>query len=132
MEEYIDQFIDFMEVERGVSPNTIESYRRDIEKFVSYLRSVKKDLAKADREEIMDFMMSLKSKGLSASTIARNLASLKTFWKFLVMERIVPENVAAVIETPKTWKTIPDVLNKQEVEKLLNAPPRKGTTGVRD
>ena len=132
MDEYIDQFIDFMEVERGVSLNTIQAYRRDIEKFVSYLRSVKKDLAKADRKEILDFMMSLKNKGLSATTIARNLASLKTFWKFLVMERIVPENVAAVIETPKTWKTIPDVLNRQEVEKLLSAPSRKGMTGVRD
>jgi integrase/recombinase XerD len=80
----------------------------------------------------MSFLVQLKKDGLAATSIARNLASLKTFWKFLAMERIVPENVAAVIETPKTWKTIPDVLNRQEVEKLLGAPSRKGLTGPRD
>ncbi|MFQ5952328.1 MAG: site-specific tyrosine recombinase XerD [Candidatus Omnitrophota bacterium] len=132
MKEYIDQFIDFMEVERGVSPNTIESYRRDIEKFINYLQGIKKDIAGVGRQDVTNFMMHLKKKGLSATTIARNLASLKTFWKFLVMERIAPENVLAVIETPKTWKTIPEVLNRQEVEKFLNAPSRRGITGIRD
>jgi integrase/recombinase XerD len=132
MEEYIDQFIDFMEVERGVSSNTIQAYKRDIEKFTGYLRKVKKGLSGVSREDVTDFLMRLKKEGLQAATIARNLASLKTFWKFLVMERIVSENVLAVIETPKTWKHIPDVLNRQEVEKLLNTPPRKGPVGVRD
>ncbi|MGB2661663.1 MAG: site-specific tyrosine recombinase XerD [Candidatus Omnitrophota bacterium] len=132
MEEYIDQFIDFMEVERGVSPNTIQSYRRDIKKFINYIRKIKKDISDVSRDDVTGFMKDLKQKGLSAGTIARNLASLKTFWKFLVMEHIVPENIAAVIETPKTWKTIPDVLNRQEVEKLLDAPPRKGAAGIRD
>ena len=132
MQEYLDQFIDFLEVERGVSLNTIQSYRRDIEKFMRYAQSKKKDISSISREELMNFLMQLKKDGLAATSIARNLASLKTFWKFLTMERIVPENVAAVIETPKTWKTIPDVLNRQEVEKLLGAPSRKGLTGARD
>jgi integrase/recombinase XerD len=76
--------------------------------------------------------MYLKDLKLSATTIARNLAALKTFWKFLVAEQIVRENVAAVVETPKTWKTVPDTLNRSEVEKLLDAPPKKGWMGVRD
>ncbi|MGD2279568.1 MAG: site-specific tyrosine recombinase XerD [Candidatus Omnitrophota bacterium] len=132
MQEYLDQFIDFLEVERGVSLNTIQSYRRDIEKFIRYAQAKKKDISSISREELMSFLVQLKKDGLAATSIARNLASLKTFWKFLAMERIVPENVAAVIETPKTWKTIPDVLNRQEVEKLLGAPSRKGLTGPRD
>ena len=132
MEEYIDQFIDFMEVERGVSSNTIQSYRRDITKFINYLRKEKKDITTASREDVTDFMKDLKRKGLSGASIARNLAALKTFWKFLAMERVVPENVAAVIETPKTWKTIPDVLNRQEVERLLKTPSRRGAASIRD
>jgi integrase/recombinase XerD len=132
MQKYIDQFIDFMEVERGVSLNTILSYRRDIQKFMGYVKRIKKDIASVSREDVTGFMMHLKKKGLSGGTIARNLASLKTFWKFLVMERIVPENITAVIETPKTWKTIPEVLNRQEVERLLNAPRTRSTRGIRD
>ncbi len=132
MKDIVDQFMYFMEVERGVSPNTIQSYKRDIEKFTAYIRRSKKELSDVERTTIVDFMMHLKDQGLSATTIARNLASLKTFWKFLVSDRIVTENVAAVVETPKTWKNIPEVLNREEVEKLLNAPPKRGWMGTRD
>jgi len=132
MKDFVDQFIYFMEVERGVSRNTIQAYKRDIEKFTAYIQRSKKDLSDVERDTIVDFMMYLKDQGLSATTIARNLASLKTFWKFLVSDRIVTENVAAVVETPKTWKNIPEVLNREEVEKLLNAPPKRGWMGTRD
>jgi integrase/recombinase XerD len=121
-----------MEVERGVSPNTLCSYKRDLEKFSAYLHKVKKNINAADRALILDFLMSLKDKGLSATSIARNLAALKTFWKFLVSERIVSENVASIVETPKTWKTVPDVLNREEVVKLLEAPAQRGWMGIRD
>lgn len=132
MKQHIDNFLTFLEVERGVSRNTILSYRRDVKKFAEYLASSGKDLASLDREDILEFMMGLKDKGLSATTIARNLAALKTFWKFLVAEQVIRENVAAVVETPKTWKNIPDVLSKEEVEKLLDAPPRNELSGIRD
>ena len=122
----------FMELERGVSRNTIQSYRRDVEKFTAYIKGIKRDLSEVDRSVIVDFMMHLKGQGLSTATIARNLASLKTFWKFLVFERIVPENAAAAVETPKIWQNIPDVLNRQEVEELLRAPSGRGWMGIRD
>jgi integrase/recombinase XerD len=132
MKEQIDQFIFFMEVERGVSHNTIESYRRDIEKFSSYLGDKKKNIDKVTRETFQEYMLSLKDKGLATSSIARNLAALKTFWKFLSAERIVNENVASIIETPKIWKYIPEVLNPKEVEGLLDSPSGKGWMGKRD
>jgi len=132
MKEHIDNFIYFLEVERGVSHNTIQSYRGDLEKFAGYIRKKGKDVPAVTREDIVGFLMQLKDRELSASTIARNLAAIKTFWKFLASEQIIRENVAGIIETPKTWKTIPDVLNKKEVEKLLDAPPKKGWMGIRD
>ena len=132
MKEHIDNFTYFLEVERGVSRNTILAYRRDLRKFAGYIRKKGKDVSGVTREDIVNFLMFLKDRELSASTIARNLASIKTFWKFLASEQIIRENVARIIETPKTWKTIPDVLNKKEVERLLDAPPVKGWMGIRD
>lgn len=121
-----------MEVERGVSRNTIQSYEQDLVKYSLYMRKKNKTLASVQREDVVDFLMELKDKDLSSSTIARNLAALKTFWKFLVAEQLVKENVAALVETPKTWKNIPDVLNRDEVERLLEAPSNKGWMGIRD
>jgi len=132
MKNLIEQFIYFMEVERGVSDNTIQSYRRDIVKFSKYLDRIKKEVSSVKRDTIVDYLMFLKDQGLSPSSIARNLAALKTFWKFLVSERFVRENAAAIVETPKTWKTIPEVLNAAEVEKLLDTPPDRGWMGIRD
>jgi integrase/recombinase XerD len=132
MNDLIDNFIYFLEVERGVSDNTVISYRCDLGKFMEYLKKKKKDVIDVTREDIVTFLMQLKDDELSSSSIARNLAALKTFWKFLVAEQIVKENVAVVVETPRTWKNIPDVLNRDEVEKLLDSPSNKGWMGIRD
>ena len=134
MNDIIEQFIFFMEVERGVSPNTIDSYKRDLVKFFRYLKKIKKSnkLASVSRDDITEFLMYLKDSGLSTTSIARNLAALKTFWKFMVAEQVLSENVAAIVDTPKIWKTIPDVLNRSEVELLLEAPSGKTKQGLRD
>ncbi|MBF0217505.1 MAG: site-specific tyrosine recombinase XerD [Candidatus Omnitrophica bacterium] len=132
MKDHISQFVYFLEVERGVSPNTVQSYKRDLDKLAAYLDANKKTVGDCSRDNISDFMMTLKKKGLEASSIARNLAAIKTFWKFLLSERIIEENVAAVVETPKLWKNIPDVLTKEEVEALLNVPGGLGWMDIRD
>lgn len=132
MKDHIDNFLYFMEVERGVSRNTIQAYTTDLEKFSEYMKKFGKTVKSVAREDIAGFLMTLKDSGLSPTTIARNLAALKTFWKFLVSEQVVRENVASVVETPRTWKKIPDVLNREEVEKLLMAPQARGWMGIRD
>ena len=132
MKEHIDQFIYFLEAERGVSINTVSSYRNDLKRFAAYLGAKKGNIFSVTRDDIRAFMMQLKDKGLSSSSIARNLAVLKTFWKFLVAEQVVSENVAAAVETPRIWKNIPEVLNREEVEKLLEAPSARGWLGIRD
>ena len=133
-EELIEQFIFFMQAERGVSKNTIDSYRRDLKKFILYLGKINKknSLKTVSKDDIVDFLMLLKDNKMATASIARNLASLKTFWKFLVSERIMEENIAAVIETPKIWKSVPDVLNKKEVEMLLEKPSANTVLGIRD
>ncbi len=132
MKEHLDNFIYFLEAERGVSRNTVQAYTRDLKKFGDFLSKNKRTLSSAEREDILAFLMYLKDRGLNSSSIARNLAALKTFWKFLVAEQVVKENIAAIVETPRTWKKIPDVLNKSEVERLLETPSGRGWMGVRD
>ena len=132
MKEHIDNFLYFLEVERGVSQNTVVCYRKDLEKFAEYCSRVGAKISNVRREDIISFMMKLKDQNLSAATISRNLAALKTFWKFLVSEQIVKENPVVLVETPKLWKNIPEVLNKEEVETLLDAPKKKGWLGIRD
>jgi integrase/recombinase XerD len=132
MHSQIKNFIYFLEVERGVSVNTVRSYSRDLKKFVEFLARKNKDLSSATREDIIAFLMQLKDAGLNPSSIARNLAALKTFWKFLVAEQIVGENIASLVESPKTWKTIPDVLTKEEIERLLEAPKGRRLSSHRD
>lgn len=132
MKKYIDQFLYFMEAERGVSRNTILSYRRDLKKFSIYAEKIKKDLPKFTREDIIEFLLTLKDSGLKTVSTARNLAALKTFWRFLTEEGIVEKDIARIVETPKTWKNIPDVLSVREVEMLLDAPPSGEWTGIRD
>lgn len=132
MKRHIEQFIYFLEAERGVSANTIISYRRDLEKFSDYIKKHGKTVTVVEREDITAFLMMLKNKGLSVTSIARNLAALKTFWKFLTREQIVKENASSSVESPKIWQRVPDVLSKKEVEDILEAPDKNGWMGIRD
>jgi len=132
MEKYIDQFLYFMEAERGVSRNTILSYKRDLKKFAVYAGKINKDFSKFTREDIIEFLLNLKDSGLKTVSAARNLAALKTFWRFLTEEGIVEKDIARIVETPKTWKNIPDVLSVREVEMLLEGPSSREWNGIRD
>jgi integrase/recombinase XerD len=130
--ELIDEFIYFMEAERGVSPNTVLAYRKDISRFMEYTGRKGIPLGRVKRNDIVDFMMLLKDRGLSPVSVARSLAALKTFWKFLVAEQKTGDNVAALVDTPRIWQTVPDVLSRDEVTRLLDVPVCKDPVTVRD
>ncbi|MFA5164379.1 MAG: site-specific tyrosine recombinase XerD [Candidatus Omnitrophota bacterium] len=133
MEEFIREFMDFISVERGLSKNTLESYGRDLAKYTEYLKkSGITDLNRVKRTQIQDFLMSLKDSKLNASSIARNLVAIKVFHRYLTSQRILKEDVTSVIETPKLWKTLPDVLDEKEVEAILMSPNTRLKQGLRD
>jgi integrase/recombinase XerD len=133
MEELIDTFLNYLLVERGLANNTILSYRRDLAKFTSYLKKNGIDsFSKVDRGHISNFMFSQKEKGLSASSIARNLVAIKVFYRFLLRERILKEDPTSVLETPKLWKRLPEVMNLDEVETLITSPDLRKEQGIRD
>ena len=133
MDRNIDQFLDYLSLERGLSKNTLASYSRDLSKFATYLqkRHIQSfnDVKKSD---ITDFMLLQKDKGLSSNSIARSLVAMKVFFQFLVREGLLKNDIASVVEMPRLWKHLPETLSINEVERLLKAPRLKDWIGIRD
>jgi len=126
-------FLDYLSVERGLAANTIQSYRRDLASYEKFLAAVaKREVAQADRDTIRAYMLFAKDKGLSVSSIARALAALRMFYRFLARERLIKADVSSYIDTPKLWKRIPEILSLEEVERLIEAPDLKTLQGRRD
>lgn len=133
METLLGQFLNYLVVEKGLSANTLESYSRDLNKYLDFLAEKGvKDIGSTSDLTIITFITTLKKKRLSNRSIARNLTSIKMFYKFLTESHCIPENPALVIETAKGEKKLPQVLSIAEVELLLQKPDRKTVRGVRD
>ncbi len=133
MESYVNEFIHYIAVERGLAPNTLESYGRDLRQFQTYLQSSDMDLVKnSDRTTIQGYLTNLQVKGRAVSTISRNLAAIKSFYQYLVRERYVENDPAANLESPKLEKKLPKILTIAEVEELLRQPNSFLPAGMRD
>lgn len=133
MESYVNQFINYLDVERGLAQNTLESYGRDLHQFEHYLQIGKMGMLKdTNRSTIITYLSSLQSKGRAVSTISRNLAAIKSFYQYLVRERYLENDPAAKLESPKIEKKLPKVLTINEVEELLKQPSSLLPTGLRD
>jgi len=134
MEKFIDYFIQFLLIERGVSSNTASSYQLDLKKiYLPFLKDRGIDSwDKVQKENIQQFLFYLREKGYSLASICRYLSSVKMFHRFLMREGLVKTDPTALIEFPKTWKRIPQVLSLEEVEKILSAPQLHTPQGIRD
>ncbi|MFA5146352.1 MAG: site-specific tyrosine recombinase XerD [Candidatus Omnitrophota bacterium] len=133
MKTLIDEFLNYLTVERGLSRNTIASYRTDLISFLGHLeKKGHPDAEKVKRSDITGYLLYLKDKGLSSNSISRALVAIKVFYKFMVQERFVKEDVAGVLESPKLIRPLPNVLGALEVEKLLGAPDTRDWMGLRD
>lgn len=133
MEELIDVFLNYLSVERGLSNNTIVSYRKDLASYLDFLKNRQiNTLSRAARKDITDFMLAQKDKGISTNSIARRLAAIRMFHRFLVREKILKSDPASLVDSPRLWKKIPETLSLNEVGALLNQPNIRDTQGRRD
>jgi integrase/recombinase XerD len=129
----LDQFLHYLTVEKGLSDNTIEAYHHDVSRFLAYLMEKGlQDFSRLDRVNLRAFFAGLRRQGLSTRSIARNQAALRTFFRFLLLEGILEANPAEDLESPKTGKTLPEVLTLREVEALLKQPDLRTPLGIRD
>jgi integrase/recombinase XerD len=126
-----DQFTHHLRVERGLAENTIASYTQDLARFLDFLDSRKRVPSEVSQDDIMAYLASLKG-ALSVRSIARNLSSLKSFFRFLVSEGKIESNPARLLNAPKLPKRLPGVLSPEEVETLLSQPETADPRGQRD
>jgi integrase/recombinase XerD len=130
---YLDEFINYLTIERGLSPNTTSSYRSDLEKFIAFLsRRGKGGFEEIRREEVTDFLMEEKERDLSPRSLARGLVAIRMLFRFLALEGYVRRDVTEVVESPRLWKLLPRVLSIAEVELLLRQPDTSTVLGRRD
>ena len=125
-------FLKYLTVERGLSPNTLDAYGRDLNRFEATLRSAGLNPRKARRQDLLSYVRGLRQSGLSPKTVARAINSLRMYYRFLLAEREVRSDPTTEIDMPRTWKSLPHFLTFQEVEKLLSAPDRGSPLGLRD
>ena len=133
MDQWLDQFLHYLIVEKGLSKNTIEAYGHGLNRFLDYLQGKGiHEILNVGKFDVRAFLLTLKRKGLSAKTVVRNLVAIRTFFRFLVQEGILETNPIEEIESPKIAKTLPEILTLKEVEQLLEQPNLQSPLGIRD
>ncbi len=133
MEKWIDQFLHYIIVEKGLSKNTIEAYGHDLNRFLNYLTAQGiDDVSNIGKYEIRSFLVYLKRSRLSIKSIVRNLVSIRVFFRFLVQEGVLERNPAEELDSPKIDRTLPEILTLKEIELLLNQPNTETLLGIRD
>ena len=119
-------FSGFLSLEKGLSRNSVSAYETDLRDYRDFLHDKKKiNLPDASRREILDYLEHLADRGLEQSSIARKLVSIKVLYRYLLQEKITPEDVTDVMDSPKLWRVLPDFLSIEETDALLKAYPEK-------
>jgi len=132
MEAYLEAFMDYLKVEKGLSFNSVCAYSADLKKYSDYLKKIKlEDLNKVTRKDISEFLFLLR-RIIAPVSISRILSTVKNFHRFLLREKITSSDPSGLIEAPKIDKKIPCFLLCEEVNKVLKMPNLKNIHGIRD
>lgn len=133
MQALLDQFLDYIALERGLSENTRLAYASDLRHFFAFLDKRKITSANdVTRKHILDCLLQAGDQGLSTNSISRRLVSIKIFFRYLQQEALISSNVTDAMDSPRLWKVLPSFLSTHEVEKLLAAPDETKRFGLRD
>jgi integrase/recombinase XerD len=133
MYELLDQYLNFLTVEKGASFNTLEAYGRDLNKYVAFIE--KKgihSIANITPDEVISWLSELRGQGLAANSVNRGLAAIRGFHKFLLVERKTDNNPLANIKLAKIWMRLPDTLSREEMNMLLSCPGVGTKSALRD
>ena len=132
MEKQVEQFLEFLQKDKKLSDNTLQSYKRDIVQYSDYIKVTGIDYLTVTNEDIKDYFKSLQKVGKKTSTISRSLASIRSFYQFLVKSKVVNADPTAELQSPKIEKKAPSILSSQEIELLLDQPKDVDLKGIRD
>lgn len=132
MEKQVKLFLDFLKDDKKLSDNTLQSYRRDIEQYEKYVSDNKINYLKVTEETILEYMEFLREENKKESTISRSLASIRSFYQYLIRVKKIKKDPTMTIESPKINKRTPNILTSKEVELLLDQPKDVDLKGTRD
>ena len=132
MEKQVKLFLDFLKDDKKLSDNTLQSYRRDIEQYEKYVSDNKINYLKVTEETILEYMEYLREENKKESTISRSLASIRSFYQYLIRVKKIKKDPTMTIESPKISKRTPNILTSKEVELLLDQPKDVDLKGTRD
>ncbi|MDP2939381.1 MAG: site-specific tyrosine recombinase XerD [Candidatus Omnitrophota bacterium] len=133
MKELLDEFINYLSVERGLSVNTLLAYKSDLNKYFDYLTKQNIfSLENVDKNRITSFLLMQKQKNMSVNSVSRNLAAIKSFHRFLVREGLNKLDPTSLLESPKVFKPMPDVLSQAEIELMIRISYSRNWQGIRD
>ncbi len=129
----LDRFIDYLILDRGLSRNTCDAYLNDLNRFLLFLedRDIR-DVSSCRIRDVQDLVAEMSAMGMASSSLARNISSIRMFYRYLLGEGLLEQDVLADIEIPKRKRKLPTVLEIGEVERILNEPDLKQSKGVRD
>ena len=128
----IAAFLTHVRVEKGLSPNTVSAYRRDLLKFEEFGKKKKLTVESVSRDDLVDFLASLYRQKLESRTVARNLVTMRNFFRFTLVQELRTEDPSLNLESPKIRRSLPGYLRLEEVERLLAQPDDKQPLGLRD
>ncbi|PIU50922.1 site-specific tyrosine recombinase XerD [Candidatus Desantisbacteria bacterium CG07_land_8_20_14_0_80_39_15] len=130
--EKIDEFINFLRVERGLSQNTQDAYGRDLRGYILFLKKNNLNLENVQSGDVIDFLLDLRKRGLTTSSLARKLIAVKVFHRFLANEGHLLKDPTTFLESPRKEMWLPSVLSRSDVEGILNIPDTSTPLGLRD
>ena len=129
----VDQYLNYLLVEKGLSKKTLESYSSDLTRYLNFLKTKRiKTISDADTAAILKHLISLRIAGLGARSRARHLVTIRGFYRFLVEEKVIKNDPTRIIDLPKSGLKLPDVLSFKEVEHVLNTPDINKPIEARD
>ena len=132
MERQLKYFFDFLENDKKLSENTLQSYKRDLKQFKRYIEACEVNYNHVKEEDIKDYIKELQEEGKKASSISRCIASIRSFYQFVLKRKKIKVDPTANIQSPKIEKRVPSVLTSKEVELLLDQPKDVDLKGTRD
>lgn len=132
MEKQIKLFLEFLENDKKLSLNTLQSYKRDITQYQEYIDKNGLNYLKIDNEDIEKYFKALKMLNKKTSTISRNLATIRSFYQFLLRTKKIKVDPTVGVQSPKVEKKVPSILTSKEVELLLEQPKNIDLKGIRD
>ena len=130
--DFIREFLSYIQVEKGLSANTLQNYERDIRRLQTWAADKRKVIERLERPDVREWIASMSREGLAPSSIARAVSAARSFFRFLMLDRHVLRDPTEDIHTPQKSSHLPKFLTEEEMERLLRAPDIKTDVGVRD